>query len=120
MRVLVTGSRTWDDAETIYWTFRNWWEQAGRPEKPTLVSGHCPRGADALAEYIWSRNGWPLELHPAEWDLYGRKAGFIRNEQMVRSNPDILFAFIKDQSKGATHTLKLARFHGIPAIVTEM
>lgn len=120
MRVLVTGSRTWEDADTIYWTFRNWWEEAGRPQKPILVSGHCPRGADALAEYIWQRNGWPVELHPADWNRHGKSAGFVRNEQMVLSKPDILFAFIHNNSKGATHTLRLARSHGIPVIVTEM
>ena len=46
-RLLVTGSRTWDDPRTV--------EQAlavilaRHPEGVVLVHGACPRGADAIA-----------------------------------------------------------------------
>lgn len=120
MRALVTGSRTWDDPLTIYYTVREWWEASDKPEKPTLVSGACPKGADAIMEHVWSRNGWPVERHPADWDRYGKRAGFVRNAEMVRSQPDVLFAFIRDNSKGATHTLRLAEMAGIPVIVKRM
>jgi hypothetical protein len=120
LRVLVTGSRTWTDTLAIYDTFRSWWEYHGRPENPTLVSGACPKGADALAEYVWERNGWPVERHAAQWQEHGRSAGFIRNKAMVDSKPDYCFAFIKDGSKGASHTARLAEQAGIPTLrVTE-
>lgn len=115
--VLVTGSRTWDDLHAIYWAFRNWWEEAGQPDQPLLLSGACPRGADAMAEYVWERNGWPVQRFPAQWDLYGRSAGFRRNEQMVLEAPDVCIAFIRDHSKGATHTASLAERHGIETII---
>lgn len=117
LRVLVTGSRTWEDVHAVYWAFRNWWEEAGQPDRPLLISGACPKGADALAEYVWERNGWPVERHPADWNRYGRSAGFRRNEEMVLSKPDVLFAFIHNNSNGASHTLRLAEKHGIPTIV---
>lgn len=120
MRVLVTGSRTWDDALTIYNTFKDWWEASGCPENPTLVSGACPRGADALAELVWERNGWSVERHPADWNHHGRSAGFKRNLAMVQTNPDICFAFIHNKSNGASHTLRLAQLHNIPTIVKEI
>lgn len=120
MRALVTGSRTWDDALMIYTTVKDWWESSGRPEKPTLVSGACPRGADALMEHVWERNGWPVERYPAQWELHGRSAGFKRNAEMVQTNPDVCFAFIRDNSKGASHTLRLAELAGIPTIVRRM
>jgi hypothetical protein len=120
VRALVTGSRTWDDALTIYNTVFQWWQDSGEPKNPLLISGACPKGADALMEYIWTRNGWPVERHPAQWDLHGKRAGFVRNAEMVRTNPDVLFAFIRDNSKGATHTLRLAELAGIPTIVTRM
>src|SRR4030095_3110450 len=117
MRVLVTGSRSWEDIHKIYWAFHHWWESSGNPSSPTLVSGACPQGADALAEYIWERNGWPVERHPADWNRFGRSAGFKRNEEMVLTNPDICIAFIHNYSNGATHTTNLARNHGIETII---
>lgn len=116
-RVLVTGSRTWTDVHQIYWAFHKWWEESGKPASPTLVSGACPKGADALAEHVWERNGWPVERHPADWNRHGRSAGFKRNEEMVLSKPDVCIAFIKDNSKGATHTVNLANRHSIPTII---
>lgn len=117
VKVLVTGSRTWDDVHEIYWAFRKWWEEAGQPDQPLLLSGACPKGADALAEYVWERNGWPVQRFPADWHQYGKRAGFVRNEQMVYENPDVCIAFIQNESKGATHTARLAERRGIPTIV---
>lgn len=117
VKVLVTGSRTWDDVHEIYWAFYRWWEEAGQPDQPLLLSGACPKGADALAEYVWGRNGWPVQRFPADWHHYGKRAGFIRNEQMVYENPDVCIAFIHNNSKGASHTVRLAEKHGVPTIV---
>jgi len=117
MKVLVTGSRTWDDTLTIYYAFWDWWNNSGKPVLPLLISGACPKGADAQAEFIWERNGWPVERHPADWNRHGRSAGFKRNEEMVLLKPDVCIAFIKDNSKGATHTVNLADRNGIPTII---
>ena len=43
-----------------------------------IVTGGA-RGADVLAEKYAKENGMALRLFPAEWDRYGRKAGYIRN-----------------------------------------
>jgi hypothetical protein len=60
-RVLVTGSRTWVDADVV--------RAALAPH-----SGACPRGADAIAEGIWR-----------SWGRYGRSAGFRRNAEMAQA-----------------------------------
>lgn len=87
---------------------------------PILVSGACPKGADRLMETLWEHNHWPIERYPADWEKHGRSAGFVRNQEMVSTKPDVCFAFIRDNSKGASHTLRLAEAAGIPAIVTRM
>jgi hypothetical protein len=48
-RVLVTGSRTWVDAETIRGALRQVWGNGSG----VLVSGACLRGADRIAEQLW-------------------------------------------------------------------
>ncbi len=121
-QLLVTGSRDWDDYDVIL----NALFQAYQDLKPTdmnpgqtggvvLLSGACPSGADLLAEQIWSDKIGRLWIsrHPADWEAHGKAAGFIRNKEMVDKNPDLCVAFIKNGSKGATHTANLAQAAGI-------
>jgi hypothetical protein len=121
-RILVTGSRDWTDDVRINEALQMAWRQLSfKPETGyslavTLVSGNCPTGADHIAEAIWKAQGLPLELHPADWDTYGKGAGFRRNAEMVAAGADICLAFIKNGSKGATHTADLAEAAGIPTI----
>lgn len=103
MRVLITGSRDWEDASVI--------EEALEmfdAEDTVLVSGHCPTGADFIAEQYAYRNGWDVELHEADWDKFGKFAGPKRNQEMVDSGVDVVLAFVKDDSRGAGGTVRYA------------
>ncbi|MEU1273031.1 DUF2493 domain-containing protein [Streptomyces sp. NPDC005799] len=116
-RILITGSRTWDDRDTI-------WRELGNTVAPipvdreiTVVHGHCPRGADAMADEWARKYGATVERHPANWRPGGvldRAAGFRRNAEMVALGADICLAFIKDRSRGASHAAGLAAGAGIP------
>lgn len=108
-RVLVTGSRGWRDRAVIRFALADVWDA-----ETILVSGACPRGADALCEACWSHWGGQVERHPANWDQHGRRAGFLRNAAMVDAGADICLAFILDASPGASHTAELAHGAAIP------
>lgn len=110
MRILVTGSRDWTDEACIEAAFRS---ISNYPEYVTLVSGACPTGADAMAENIAAELGWNVETYPADWEQYGKRAGFIRNSHMVELGADLCLAFIKNESRGASMTADLARAAGI-------
>jgi hypothetical protein len=59
------------------------------------------------------------EKHPADWNQFGKCAGFLRNYQMVQKGADLCIAFIvPGQSNGTMHTVEAARAVGIP--VTEV
>ena len=123
MRLLVTGSRTWNDlgwiaqelAEAIDWAY----QFRGDVGPHVLVSGACPKGADAIAERVWAQFGrnsdseYTVERHPADWVRHGKRAGFVRNAEMVALGADHCIAFIKNGSKGATMTADLAEKAGI-------
>jgi hypothetical protein len=109
-RVLVTGSRDWDDPEAV-----GRWLAVQEGVRPlTLVHGDCPWGADAIADnYARERGVWKIERHPADWARYGKRAGFVRNAHMVDKGADICLAFIRNGSRGASMTATLAERAGI-------
>jgi hypothetical protein len=118
-RVLVTGSRNWDDPHTVRRALEAALGQA-LPDRPmVVVHGDCPTGADIMAK-VWAIT-WCTdecgtvteEPHPAAWHINGRRAGFIRNAHMVNLGADLCLAFIKDGSRGASHTARLAEEAGI-------
>ena len=114
-RILVTGSRGWDESTVIA-------GQLGRAcgtafcedRRPVIVHGACPTGADAIADRIARACGYEVEAHPADWAQFGKSAGFRRNAEMVAAGADVCLAFIKDGSRGATHCADLAEKAGIP------
>jgi hypothetical protein len=113
MRMLVTGSRDWADARLVRRAMRDY---AVDDDPITVVHGDCPSGADAIADAVALGLSWKTERHPADWRTYGKGAGFRRNAEMVALGADICLAFIRDGSRGATHTADTAEEAGIPTV----
>lgn len=118
-RVLVTGSRDWEKPEVVRVALDFAFCVAAHSGRAlTVVHGACPRGADAqaadYANYLISRD-LPVkaEPHPANWQLEGKRAGFIRNARMVNLGADVVLAFIRNGSRGASHAARLAEEAGI-------
>lgn len=112
MRILITGSRDWDDVPAIYRAL----EEATRGisyHKVTIVHGQSGN-ADWIANDWAAEREIDVERHRARWDLYGRAAGPIRNNEMVDSGADICLAFIKNNSRGTTQCAAYAEACGIP------
>src|SRR5271169_5984018 len=107
-RLLVTGSRTWHDVQTVEHALTVILDR--HPEGVLLVHGACPRGADAIAAACADRTpGYRTEAHPADWGLYGRAAGYRRNAEMIALGADGCAAFIRGGSPGSTHAVRLAK-----------
>src|SRR5215831_106302 len=111
-RVLVTGSRTWDDWGRLD---AGLLAAAGRAGgRPVLIVHGAAGGADAMADRIALARGWAAEPHPADWVRHGKAAGFIRNAEMVAAGAGECLAFIRDGSRGASDCAARARAAGIP------
>ena len=97
MRVLFFGSRWWTNRDKIHMDLARL-----NPEEDIIVHGACPPrvnrsgksypGADALADDEAKRMGFTVEPHPADWSL-GRKAGPLRNQEMLDSGIDLAFGY---------------------------
>lgn len=81
-----------------------------------LVSGGA-QGADVLCEQCWTHWGGAVERHAADWQRDGRRAGYLRNLRMVEAGADVCLAFIRNQSRGASHCAAWADLAGIPTTV---
>ncbi len=111
MRILITGSRDWEDWEAVDTAIQN---VIGNQWGPHTVVHGTARGADSIADY-WARyRGLTPEPHPADWNRYGKRAGFVRNAEMVNLGADVCLAFIRNGSRGASMTAELAEKAGIP------
>jgi hypothetical protein len=135
LRVIVTGSRNWDDKPGAWGNQTGIVERAldslmeaaefyNRPNEITLVHGDCPDSPDRLADKAARDLGWTVETHPADWDFYGKQAGFIRNQEMVDLGADLCMAFLAlcikpkcghypHYSHGASHCADAAERAGI-------
>jgi SLOG family YspA-like protein len=120
-RILITGSRAWDNGQFIWQAIASTAIEFVPPTKPiVIVHGACPHGADshasAWANLVRASGRRPVteERHPADWEQHGKAAGFRRNAEMVNLGADICLAFIRNGSRGASHTAALAEQAGIP------
>ncbi len=103
MRVLICGSRVWADEDMIE-------RVVGQLEQDTVVIHGCARGADLMAANAANRQGKKQLGFPAQWDKYGKRAGYLRNTQMlVEGKPDLVIAFIKCESRGTRMMVDIAR-----------
>ena len=83
-----------------------------------VVSGTA-RGVDRMGERWATEHGVPSRRFPADWNGLGRRAGYLRNKQMAEyASEDAggmgqLIAVRKDNSRGTTHMIDLAREAGL-------
>jgi len=110
VRILVTGSRTWDLYGPVFIALSLF-----GPE--TVVVHGGAKGADSLAEDAAKQLGFQTEVHFAQWDKHGRRAGILRNEEMLDTSPDLVLAFWDGASRGTRHCIDSARIRGIPVQV---
>lgn len=114
-RILITGSRKWDDLDTMVTALNQAWLDLGKPSKPVLVHGACPYGgADKMAHELARLWGWRVEAYPADFAGLGKKAGPLRNQKMVDLGADLCCAFPMADSRGTVDCIRRAQAAGIP------
>jgi len=101
MKVIIAGGRDFNDYNTLVNVAESW------PTPITEVISRKAKGADNLGEEWANECDVPIKEFPANWDKYGKPAGYIRNEQMAKQAEGLL-AFWDGKSKGTKHMIDLA------------
>ena len=80
-----------------------------------VISGGA-NGIDTLAEHWAKRNKTEFIAYLAQWNKFGKKAGIMRNHEMVEFC-DYVFAFWNGKSKGTLDTILYAKKLNVPVFV---
>lgn len=116
IKVIIAGTRDFNDYAFLKKNL-DYFLQGINPnnEEIEIVSGNA-RGADKLGERYAKEHNLPVKLFPANWDKYGKRAGYLRNQEMA-NYADVLIAFWDEKSKGTKHMIDIAKKQGLTVIV---
>lgn len=112
LKLIVAGGRDFNDYQMLVRELTTLAEGTYANRAISIVSG-VARGADALGAHFAKEHNVKLYEFPAEWDRYGKLAGFIRNEQMGNF-ADALLAFWDGESSGTKNMIHFMRASGKP------
>ena len=112
-KVIIAGSRTFQDYELLK-SYADY-KLSHIDDTIEIVSGSA-RGADALGERYAKDRGYCLKIFPADWERYGKAAGYRRNAEMA-GYADALIAFWDGKSRGTMHMINLAKQHKLKVAV---
>jgi hypothetical protein len=117
--ILLTGSRDWVDRDKIFGELKRF----TACDEVVMFHGGC-RGADFVGSVCGKELGYRVVSCPAQWSIYGSRAGPIRNELMVHMLQELqvqgyecfVLAFHPDieKSKGTLDCITRARKLGLP------
>jgi|SRR3990167_8853050 len=109
MKILVTGDRNWKKGSVIREVLAFIFEQQ-QDNKPIMLIQGGAKGVDTLASTIAQRMGprFVSVTFPADWEKHGKKAGPIRNREMLNQlkgdEEELVLAFHDDLFKGSKGT----------------
>lgn len=126
MRILVCGSRDWDDfgyfKSAVAANLLGWRSLAGDDPDFVIIEGGA-RGADAAAAEFAHTWCCDHDQFTADWENFGKAAGPIRNQQMLdEGTPDLVLAFVNKplaESRGTADMVSRAIKAGVPVYVVE-
>ena len=112
MKIIIAGSRGFTDQAMLNVVVRKCIDKRLRSgEEIEIVSGTA-RGADQMGEIFAEAEGLTCTRFKADWDLFGKSAGYRRNEQMAEY-ADALIVFWDGKSRGTRHMINIAKAAGL-------
>lgn len=126
IKIIIAGTRTFSDytflCNIIYTTLNKYVYSKGFNKERIVILCGKAQGADTLGEKYAKEHGISIKYFPADWNTYGKSAGYIRNKQMAEyasseKGYGALIAFWDGKSKGTKHMINLAKEHNLKTFI---
>ena len=114
MKTIIAGSRGVTDYAVVCAAIEAGQRQWYKPI--TEVLSGTARGVDQLGERWAEENKVPCQKFSAEWDAYGKSAGYRRNLQMLEVAQAVIACW-DGFSRGTRHLIDEAHLRGLPVFV---
>lgn len=111
-KVIIAGSRTFHDYSLVKEKCLKILSNKMKEYEIHIICG-CARGADTMGKQFAEEFGLKVLEYPADWEKYGKSAGYRRNREMAKV-ADALIAFWDGESRGTKHMIDLAKEYGLP------
>ncbi len=118
MKTIVAGSRGIVDYEIVKEAIK----ESGF-EITQIISGTA-KGVDVLGERYGKDNKIPVRCMSANWDFFGKSAGYLRNEEMAKVADALIAIILIDENgngtKGTRNMINIAKRHNLKIYVKEI
>lgn len=120
MAIIIAGSREFNN----YQLLENMCDLYTNDKNDVTVISGGARGADRLGEIYSTSKGFRLLRIEADWNEYGKSAGFRRNCDMAITAKNyieyVCIAFSVNKSKGTDHMINICKRYNIPCLKVEI
>lgn len=107
-KLIVAGSRSFTDHAWMERVLIDLCEEGNLKDRAVSIVSGMARGADLLAAGFARRHQVKLYEFPADWEKFGKSAGFHRNREMGHFS-DGLLVFWDGHSRGTKHMIEYMR-----------
>lgn len=104
MKVIIAGSRSASRLSLVEYGMRQLLDKY-KPRSPIVVLSGTAKGGDTLGEEWALKHGATIQRYPADWDKFGKSAGYIRNTKMA-NDAYILLAIWDGKSRGTKNMIE--------------
>ena len=111
-RVVIAGSRSFKDLGLMRAKCDSILTSKALTHMVVIISGTAG-GADRLGEEYGQERGFEVRRFPADWERYKKRAGIIRNQQML-DVADAVIVFWNGISPGSENMASIADAKGAP------
>lgn len=109
-RLIITGNRNFDDYQLVKDEVTRYINDLGNAVE--IVSGKA-KGVDALGEKLAKELGLNIAEFPADWEKFGKRAGYLRNTEMGKYATHAII-FCNSEDKGSTMMLNIMKYFKKP------